>query len=457
MRIQLFLLLNIVCTKHQVSSLSVNQRALESYTIPKTWVPIASVDELDPNRPSPIKFLNQKYVTYQDNNDHWVVMDDVCPHRLAPLSEGRIDRDKNVIQCSYHGWEFGSDGTCSCIPQVTSDVQEKAIKNTQSQVYSYPTAVERNVLWVWPWLEDPLTVAGDESVHPEGIMKDLPTSFATYTRDVPYGWDSLVENLIDPAHVPFAHHGMQGKRTDAIPINMTMVGETTEKGFQFEYADRTMGMTRRGIGQFRAPYLVNYNATFDTPDARPFLLSALCIPTQPGWSRVIVLTKRSDEKPKTLLAKIFSILPPFLMHQLSNRFLDSDLAFLHYQERNAASGHKYYIPSPADRCIAAYRKWIPTYTNNVVSPDTLPPEMTPSVLFDRYTQHTSHCRHCQDGLKGIKKWRRTCYGILTLSVLGIRKFWMARLSTLLCLSMLRVFSKLEKTMKVGGFKHYENH
>ena len=45
-----------------------------------------------------------------------------------------------------------------------------------------------------------------------------PLATATYTRDLPYSWDTLLENIVDPAHIPFAHHGLQGKRDDAIAI-----------------------------------------------------------------------------------------------------------------------------------------------------------------------------------------------------------------------------------------------
>jgi phenylpropionate dioxygenase-like ring-hydroxylating dioxygenase large terminal subunit len=33
-----------------------------------------------------------------------------------------------------------------------------------------------------------------------------------YSRDVPYSWSALVENLMDTSHVPFAHHGVLGNR-----------------------------------------------------------------------------------------------------------------------------------------------------------------------------------------------------------------------------------------------------
>ena len=40
-----------------------------------------------------------------------VAMDDMCPHRLAPLRLGRLLPDGN-LQCGYHGLEFDSDGEC---------------------------------------------------------------------------------------------------------------------------------------------------------------------------------------------------------------------------------------------------------------------------------------------------------------------------------------------------------
>ncbi len=33
-----------------------------------------------------------------------------------------------------------------------------------------------------------------------------------YTRDLPYDYTALVENLLDPDHVPWSHHGVIGNR-----------------------------------------------------------------------------------------------------------------------------------------------------------------------------------------------------------------------------------------------------
>jgi phenylpropionate dioxygenase-like ring-hydroxylating dioxygenase large terminal subunit len=451
--------------------------SLNSKTFPRTWVPIASTYELDPDRPTPVEFMGQKYATYQDNDGKWIVVNDACPHRLAPLSEGRVDRPSGNLHCSYHGWEFDSTGSVARIPQMAPEAEKSAMSSKRACVTTYPSHVEKNILWIWPWEEDVLSIAGNPDAHPEGMMKGFPDDPPTYTRDLPYGWDTLVENLIDPSHVPFAHHGMQGKRTDAIPINMTIPVDKGEAGFSFEWEDRTMGMLRSGSGEFRAPYIVNYDGQFKTEAAKAFRLSAICIPTKPGWSRGIILTwpkgdsapkKNGDEeatkvevkkKPKkSLVGIVFSNLPVWLSHQLSNRFLDSDLAFLHFQEQERErrpDNLPYYMPAPSDRCISSLRKWIDKYVSKDVT-TPLPAPLPRPAMFDRWSQHTSHCKHCQAGLERMKKVRRSTYVALTLSVLGIG-YRLARVSTLMCLVVLRLLHKTENSLREGEFKHYENH
>jgi phenylpropionate dioxygenase-like ring-hydroxylating dioxygenase large terminal subunit len=452
---------------------SLNREELDSRKFPRTWVPLASTYELDPNRPSPLQFLGQKYVCYQDNDQRWVVMDDSCPHRLVPLSEGRVNRDSNSLQCSYHGWEFNSNGSCIRIPQATPEIEKAAFSSKRACVASYPVHIEKNVIWFWPWKEDVLSVAGKKYAHPEGLMEGTNDNPSTYTRDLPYGWDALVENLIDPSHVPFAHHGLQGKRDDAIPITMTVPVSMGEEGFKYEFEDRTMKMIRKGEGRFQAPYTVSYDAKYESETPRDFKLSVLCIPTKPGWSRAILLgspldkkedkdgeskkdvevTNKKEYRKKIVLSFVFKIIPVWFVHQLSNRFLDSDLAFLHYQEQERKRNDSYYMPSPSDRCIAALRSWVPKYTD--MDKEVIPPPLPRSQMFDRWSQHTSQCVHCLQGLKTLEKVRRSAYGILAISVLGF-KYNVAKVTTLLCLGIIRLVAKLERTFKEGEFKHYEN-
>lgn len=466
------------------ATLSPNQEALSKMKpFPRTWVPLASVFELNPDRPTPVQFLGQSYVAFRDNDGKWAVLDDACPHRLAPLSEGRVDRDDSGnLECAYHGWKFDSDGVCQKVPQADAATEAAAKKNPRSCATSYTTVVEKNVLWAWLWPDaDPLSGIQD-GMLPESAVKEVLPDSSTYSRDLPYGWDTLLENIVDPAHVPFAHHGLQGKRTDAITINMTYPKTIDERGFEFEFEDRTMGLIRNGKGYFRAPYVITYGGEFEPrPNAKPgtppplFNLTTILVPTKPGWSRAIIFgsqTRRQDEsekekaknkqvrRKKSLVQRIFSILPTWLLHQLSNKFLDSDLAFLHYQEqerqRRGGGANAYFMPAQADRCVAALRKWFETYAKGAEQSGPLPPAISDrNVLFDRLAQHTDQCRHCSKALKDMKVWRKNSYRALALSIV-LAKFMAARIVAVGCLVLLRIIASIEPSFKVGGFKHYEN-
>lgn len=51
-------------------------------------------------------------------------------------------------------------------------------------------------------------------------------------RELPYGFDVLLENLVDPSHVPFSHSGIIGNRDDAAVSRMTIDSKmTTDGGF----------------------------------------------------------------------------------------------------------------------------------------------------------------------------------------------------------------------------------
>src|ERR1700744_2306854 len=51
-------------------------------------------------------------------------MRDVCPHRAAPLSAGRLvsgEGGAELVECPYHGWLWRTDGACAAIPSLVGD------------------------------------------------------------------------------------------------------------------------------------------------------------------------------------------------------------------------------------------------------------------------------------------------------------------------------------------------
>ena len=77
---------------------------------------------------------------------------DKCPHRLVPLSEGRVN-EKGEIECGYHGWTFkGDTGACTNIPQLPAEgtAMDTALASPRSCVTPYHTQVAQGILWVYP-------------------------------------------------------------------------------------------------------------------------------------------------------------------------------------------------------------------------------------------------------------------------------------------------------------------
>ena len=82
------------------------------------WWPISYLQDLDPQRPNLFTLLERDLVIWWDQSgESWRVFPDVCPHRLVPLSEGRIN-GTGQLECPYHGWSFDGDGQCRLIPQA---------------------------------------------------------------------------------------------------------------------------------------------------------------------------------------------------------------------------------------------------------------------------------------------------------------------------------------------------
>ena len=65
----------------------------------------------------------KRLVVWQSGDDGaFSTMDDACPHKLAPLSLGKVTDDGGLM-CRYHGWCFNSSGKCTKIPMATSEAR----------------------------------------------------------------------------------------------------------------------------------------------------------------------------------------------------------------------------------------------------------------------------------------------------------------------------------------------
>jgi phenylpropionate dioxygenase-like ring-hydroxylating dioxygenase large terminal subunit len=120
---------------------------------------------------------------------------DICPHRAAPLSAGRIL--DGAVECPYHGWRFKPDGVCSLIPSL---VGGETIDPKNIRVRAYPTRDQDGLIWVY-------MASKDETPRSEPPRVPIANARPRWVESqlFPCGIDHAVIGLMDPAHAPYVH------------------------------------------------------------------------------------------------------------------------------------------------------------------------------------------------------------------------------------------------------------
>ncbi|XP_011089144.1 protochlorophyllide-dependent translocon component 52, chloroplastic [Sesamum indicum] len=408
------------------------------------WYPVVPLCDLDKRRPHAKKVMGIDIVIWWDRNEsEWKVFDDSCPHRLAPLSEGRIDQ-WGRLQCVYHGWCFGGSGDCKFIPQAPRD-GPPIHTSKKACVAVYPSCVQNGILWFWPNTDPQYkNIYSEKKPHYIPELDDPSYTNTIICRDIPYGYEVLIENLMDPSHVPYAHYGIM-----RIPKTPESVKADREGGRPLEISIKRLdqnGFTAKQIAgeNFFVPPCLYYgyfspgagqsknkttsagtkNELLPTvPPQKRALLIFYCIPVSPGYSRLIFAS------PRNFAVWIERIFPRWIFHIGQNLILDSDLYLLHVEERKlmdvgAINWHKScYVPTKADALVVSFRRWLNKYGGTRVDWGTkfnglLPPTPPREQLFDRYWTHTMNCSSCSLAHKSLNVLEMALQ-IISISCIGI--------------------------------------
>lgn len=154
------------------------------------------------------RIVGQQVVLYRTEGGKTVAMEDVCPHRLVPLSMGRLRGD--AIECGYHGMTYDCSGKCVRVPGQDMIPPTAVVK-------TYPTHENMGLVWIW---------MGDPSLADTAKIFDLPQyhnpAWSAVEGDalaIGANYLSLADNLCDPAHVSFVHLTTLGNAaSEDIPI-----------------------------------------------------------------------------------------------------------------------------------------------------------------------------------------------------------------------------------------------
>ncbi|MBT9312686.1 aromatic ring-hydroxylating dioxygenase subunit alpha [Leptothoe kymatousa] len=379
------------------------------------WYPVSPVVDLRPEHPTAVTVLGIAMVIWKPR--HWEtyrVFLDQCPHRLAPLSEGRVDEQTSHLMCSYHGWQFDGEGVCQSVPQAKPDFAPE--QRSQLCATALPTQTENDLLWVWPDAASADLAA--QTPLPLSPQIDASKGFVwdSYGRDLAYDWQTLVENVVDPSHVSFAHHGVQGDRANAAPLLMEILQSTMER-----IESETKGRFTSHL-TFEPPCRVEYAMTFGDTGKKVGLVT-YCVPTVPGRCRIVA------QFPRNFAQRIHRLMPRWWPHvTMRNQVLDGDMVLLHQQEQRLKQQPQnwktaYKLPATADRFVIEFRKWCDRYLPGQPFWERAGPTETQDhrQMLDRYHQHTQHCQSCRGALTNIRRlqWGLSGWFVVCLMVVAV--------------------------------------
>lgn len=156
------------------------------------WHPICLAREVAPGQARPARMMGEDFAVFRKADGTPHVVDAHCPHRGALLWLGQVENDG--IRCPYHGWKFDCSGQCIDRPL------ENPAQNQSIAVKSYPTEEYLGLVFVY-------LGKGEPPPLPRFAIHEEETRIRRVNgRLLAHNYFQELENLCDPAHVPFVHN-----------------------------------------------------------------------------------------------------------------------------------------------------------------------------------------------------------------------------------------------------------
>ncbi len=183
------------------------------------WYPVCRSKQL---RKSPLKrqLLGQDLVLFRDANRSPVALQDRCPHRNVPLSEGWVTAGE--IVCPYHGWRFNVRGECTEIPGRCIQKMRQSFAAVRFAVVE-----QQDLIWVY----------ASPDVIPETRPYLLPEyatpgfSSLVWETELNTTLPRLAENFLDGTHTHYVHNGLirkQSKKRQAVQVKVVCTSNQVE-------------------------------------------------------------------------------------------------------------------------------------------------------------------------------------------------------------------------------------
>lgn len=229
------------------------------------WHPVATVTDLEDGAPLAVRLLGERWIVAKLAGE-LVGMRDLCPHRLVPLSAGKIVGAE--VECGYHGYRFDASGKATTIPALgpNAPIPAKACVDTT------PVTVRFGLIWM-ALVEDPIDTWINDAPY---LDREMDQFFCGPFETV-VSAGILTDNFLDSAHFPYLHAATFGGGDDGRP---TLSANRDEWTIVVNDEQTLDGAHLNEIEQAKASYTVGapfaVELRLDRPAASDLIWSFAC-------------------------------------------------------------------------------------------------------------------------------------------------------------------------------------
>src|SRR6478736_1265302 len=231
----------------------------------RCWHPVALEQQVPEASPLGVRLLGERWLLARLGGEI-VAMRDRCPHRLVPLSAGRIVDDE--IECAYHGYRFDSGGEATLIPALGpgAAIPPKACVDTAR------TTTRFGLVWIC-LADDPL----DDILDDAGYLDPVNDLFTAGPFETRVSAAILTDNFLDSAHFPFLHRNTFGADDDGKPTL-----RVERDGWRLYQHDRQVvdgahlaeSVDSAAVYELGVPFSIELR--IDRPDGSDYIWSFVC-------------------------------------------------------------------------------------------------------------------------------------------------------------------------------------
>ncbi len=278
-----------------------------------TWLSVCRSRTLK-KKPLKKEIMGQSLVLFRDSQKKVKALDDICPHKLASLSDGKVINDN--IQCPYHGWEFDGKGACQKIP-----CNIETVHNVKTSFYDCHD--DGDFIYI-KW--------GKENIVKPQFPILKSHSWSHFQYEIKAQPLAILDNGFDCSHTCFVHSGLyrsQPHQKVTSNIEFTEMGvkvTTVEEQNIKSFVGRLIPGMNSGVAhtdEYKGPYSLEVNYHYGNIHHLTYLHA---VPIDEERTQVIISCG--------IKAKLIGPLLNLALKYITDKIIKQDRKILASQEEN---------------------------------------------------------------------------------------------------------------------------